>query len=778
MRRRTIRRLRATLPGYPVSDPRTEPMKSTRLRNHIFDPAWYEATNPDVRAFPGPAFEHFRRYGFLEGRHPCNLSAVVEEHCGTDAANALMLDFARLGIDVTAAKASGGSDEISGNARDFYKHFADSISIPQAPNPDVSIIVPHFRNVHITLACVSALSRLNTSIKFELVLVNDGGLDEHQTILERIAGVRHHSLSINSGFLQAANDGAALALGDIIIFLNNDCFALPGWLDEIAQVFQEHPSAGIVGSQLISETGLISECGGFILPDGHGWNFGRGSVVGSGDTSFLRHADYVSGASLAVRTRLWEKLGGFSPEFSPAYYEDSDLCFRARQEGWSVYIQPASRAVHIEGSTAGRNILTGPKQSQETNRLKFATKWNSVLLSKRGLRTPDDPTLSSRRASHGNVLVIDALFPNPRRDAGSVFTAELLRTFVHLGWTPTFAASHASIVCGDRRVLDWAREGVEILVTGEFGNPIDALKRRPNLYDAVVVFRHNVLMPMYSDIRLSAPYSKLLFFPADLHFIREQRLLESGYQLIPHAQIRVSRDSELFLANRCDVTVVHSATEVGVLESEVHGSTSVSLFPWILNEVRHRSEPPKEHQILFVGSHQHPPNPQAVDWFLEHVWPLVSQRVPSARFVVVGSGIPTDIAQGWTARGALVAGRVEDLEPLYAASRVAVAPLLTGAGFKGKVAEAMAHAVPCVGTSLAFEGMNVELGRHVLVADDAEAFASEVVRLLLNDGLWKSISGEASAFAQSRWSREAAIEHLSRLLMDAHSRTSEISDSL
>lgn len=770
---RTIRRLRTATPKCPEPDPRTDPVKSTRLRNHIFDPVWYETTYPDVRTFPGPAFEHFRQYGFLEGRHPCNLSAVVEEHYGAEASRALILDFARLGIDVVDAKANTDGEKTTDASRDYLECFADSIAIPHALKPRVSIVVPHFGKVHLTLACVGALSRLKTLIGFEVILVSDGGSDEHQAILKRVAGVRHHNLSSNSGFLRAANEGAELARGDVIVFLNNDCFVLPEWLDEIVTVFEAHPSAGIVGSQLIGETGFINECGGFILPDGHGVNFGRGSVVGASDTSFLRHADYVSGASLAVRTQVWKDLGGFSSEFLPAYYEDTDLCFQAKRAGWSVYVQPASRAVHIEGSTAGRNVLVGAKQSQESNRLKFAAKWSPVLLSKRGLRTSDDSTLSSRRASEGNVLVIDALVPDAGRDAGSVFTTELLRTLVHMGWTPTFGAAYESLARKDNRVADWGRQGVDILVNDEFANPIDVLSRRPHLYEAVIVFRHNVLMPMYSDIRLSAPHAKLLFFPADLHFIRERRLLESGCDLISHAQIRVSRDSELFLANRCDQTVVHSTTEVEVLESEVHGTASISLLPWILKGVRRQAEPPASHQILFVGSHQHLPNPQAVDWFLERVWPVVSQRVPSARFVVVGSGIPTGTAQGWTARGALVAGHVADLDPLYASSRVVVAPLLTGSGFKGKVAEAMANGVPCVGTSLAFEGMNVEPGRHVLAADDAVAFASEIVRLLLDDGHWKIISGDATSFAQSHWSREAASRSLARLLRGTHSPTCE-----
>lgn len=739
-------------------------MGTTRLRNHIFDPSWYETTYPDVRIFPGPAFEHFRRYGFLEGRHPCNLSAVIEGICGTDASNALISDFALLGIDVLAEQVNTAGDRVVALQRDQFERFADSISIPQVAHPEVSIVVPHFGNVHLTLACVGALSRLNTSVRFEVILVNDGGSVDTQTTLDRIGGVRHHSLSVNSGFLHAANEGARLALGDVIAFLNNDCIVLPGWLDEIMMAFQEHPSAGIVGSQLIGGTGFVSECGGFILPDGHGWNFGRGSTVGASATSFLRHTDYVSAASLAVRTQVWKALGGFSPEFLPAYYEDADLCFQAVREGWSVYVQPTSRAVHLEGSTAGRSVLAGPKQSQESNRTKFAEKWSSVLLSRRGLRLADDPILSSRRASGGNVLVIDARFPDPSRDAGSVFTAQLLRTLVHLGWTPTLGAVHEPVARSDKRVADWGRRGVDVLVHEEFGNPIEVLKQRPDLYDAVIVFRHDVLMPIYPDIRRTAPHAKLLFFPADLHFIREQRLLESGSQQISEAQVRVSRESELFLAQVCDRTVVHSSTEVAVLEEECRGPVPVSLLPWILEGVRRPPEPPIGHQVLFIGSYGHPPNPQAVDWFLERVWPDVSRRVPSARFVVVGSGIPAEISRTWTVRGALVAGYVDDLEPLYATSRVAVAPLLTGSGFKGKVAEAMAHGVPCVGTSIAIEGMDVEPGFHVLAADDPAAFAAEVVSLLMSDAQWMSVSEAASSFARLRWSREVAVAQLAELL--------------
>ena len=84
-------------------------------------------------------------------------------------------------------------------------------------------------------------------------------------------------------------------------------------------------------------------------------------------------------ALLAIERRLFWQLNGFDPRYEPAYYEDTDLCFRVREAGLRVYVQPASVVVHVEGASSGTDVTTGVKRSQAVNREIFARRWEEVL---------------------------------------------------------------------------------------------------------------------------------------------------------------------------------------------------------------------------------------------------------------------------------------------------------------------------------------------------------------------------------------------------------------
>ena len=114
--------------------------------------------------------------------------------------------------------------------------------------------------------------------------------------------------------------------------------------------------------------------------------------------------------------------------------------------------------------------------------------------------------------------------------------------------------------------------------------------------------------------------------------------------------------------------------------------------------------------------------------------------------------------------GVQTVGWVPDLAPEYERARVVIAPLRFGAGVKGKVAEAIEHAVPVVGTSMALEGMDLEHGADVLCADTAEEFADAVVRLLTDDSAWRSMAGRGQARLMEQFGPARAREVLEGVL--------------
>jgi glycosyltransferase involved in cell wall biosynthesis len=137
------------------------------------------------------------------------------------------------------------------------------------------------------------------------------------------------------------------------------------------------------------------------------------------------------------------------------------------------------------------------------------------------------------------------------------------------------------------------------------------------------------------------------------------------------------------------------------------------------------------------------------------VFPLVRKEIPEARFVIVGSE-PTSEVLALEGKGVVVRGYIEDLRAMFESCRLTVAPLRYGAGYKGKIAMSLAHGVPCVATSIAAEGMQLTVGREILVADEAAAIASAVARLYSDAQLWERLSRAGLDFAAERFSAHAA----------------------
>ncbi|PWJ56080.1 Glycosyltransferase involved in cell wall bisynthesis [Quadrisphaera granulorum] len=135
--------------------------------------------------------------------------------------------------------------------------------------------------------------------------------------------------------------------------------------------------------------------------------------------------------------------------------------------------------------------------------------------------------------------------------------------------------------------------------------------------------------------------------------------------------------------------------------------------------------------VSFVALMSWTPNVEAAVWFTREVWPLVLQRVPEARLQLVGRN-PAPAVQGLAGPSVVVTGTVDSLEPWYAATRVAVAPLLAGGGSRLKILEALATARPLVATAVGAEGLEDLVGRGVVVADTPADLAREVADLLVD----------------------------------------------
>lgn len=178
-----------------------------------------------------------------------------------------------------------------------------------------------------------------------------------------------------------------------------------------------------------------------------------------------------------------------------------------------------------------------------------------------------------------------------------------------------------------------------------------------------------------------------------------------------------------------------------------------------------------EGRVVFTGNLRFQANEDAVVWFCSEIWPLVCARHPGASLVVAGSNPTAKVRQALAGapRATLQANPLNMWEVIQTAD-VAVDPLRIGAGLQNKILEALACGVPMVSTTLGNEGIGARAGSEIVLADEPEGIASEVVRLL-RDGAARARMGVAArAFIERAWSWEHHFDQLAdrwQALVDA-----------
>jgi len=631
--------------------------------------------------------------------------------------------------------------------------------------PMVSIVIPVYGKVEYTYQCLRSLWSHRSHYSFEVIVVDDCSPDNTIEVLSGIKGLRVIRNETNSGFIRSCNHGAEHARGSLLVMLNNDTVVLPGWLDELVGTFNAIPNAGLVGSNLVYPDGRLQEAGGIIWNDGSGWNYGRLQDPNRPEYSYLRDVDYCSGASLMTTRELYEQLDGFDEHYLPAYGEDSDLAFRVRQAGYRVLYQPLSRVIHFEGITSGKEVSAGIKAYQVDNAKKLFERWQSVLANhgEPGVA----PELEKDRAISGRALLLDHCTPTPDQDAGSITAVNLMRIMQGLGFKVTFAPED-NFLYMDPYTRDLQRIGVECLYAPFVTSLEQHLSEFGEQYEVVIVFRLLAAERNLAMIRKYCPNAKLIFHTSDLHHLRELREAELAGSDQLRQSAEKSKERELALIQAADATIVHSVTEKQMLDDELvytESTSKVFLFSWAIEIPGTRKPFDQRDGMVFVGGFQHQPNVDAVIYFAREIFPLIRQRLPDVVFRIVGSRATPEIL-ALAGDGIEVIGYVEELSAVLDRCRMSVVPLRYGAGIKGKIGSSLSFGLPCVSTTIGAEGMGLEEGDGVLVADDPAKFADAVVRLHQDTGLWNSSSHGGLDFVQRNYSLEAGIDTVAALLKE------------
>ena len=305
---------------------------------------------------------------------------------------------------------------------------------------------------------------------------------------------------------------------------------------------------------------------------------------------------------------------------------------------------------------------------------------------------------------------------------------------------------------------------------------------REHIESVIAGFRPDVALPymwpaaeqMLPWLRGRSPGTKVVVDTGDLHLLRASRTTfrRMGPDGVPSGYgDEVTRELNVYAA--ADAVLAVSDVE-RVLIDELTGCPGLASTV-ALAEATERSsvEGHQRRGILFVGNFLHAPNREALVHLLTEVLPLVD---PGGRrehpVLICGSGLTqeiSDLAGGHPS--VRMIGWVPDLVPYLHRARVAVVPMLTGAGVNGKLLQALAAGTPVVSTSVGIEGTTAVPGKHVLVADAPAAFAHAIDRLLVDDALWRRLSDAGPEVLRAHAPsivRRRLLEVLTSVLGGAH----------
>jgi GT2 family glycosyltransferase/glycosyltransferase involved in cell wall biosynthesis len=634
---------------------------------------------------------------------------------------------------------------------DFWKF---SIKTYQG-RPDVTIIIPAFDQVEMTVNCLIAVARTleMCETSAEVILVDDASAQNFGELFQDFRGLRVLRNETNIGFLKSCNGAVQLAEGQDIVLLNNDTIPTGLWLDHLVNFRKTHHGVLVVGSRLVSADGRLQESGGIIFNDGSGWNFGRDWNWDDPRCSYPREVDYCSGAAILIDGGFARLMGPFDERYVPAYYEDTDLCFEARSMGGSVWVEPRAVVVHLEGMSYGKESDGHGKEYQIKNAKIFADKWKIDLIDQ---FPPGDIHVWRARTRHDKprIVFVDNEVPQFDNNSGALRTVSILRLMIESGFEVIFIPINGLRSEPHTSVLESL--GIEVL--GPLPVFTDYLKSIKETIKQVWVSRADVasrVLPLIDFLLTDIP---LVFDTVDLHYLRMEReeLLTNRFGRSQQVKKR-----EIEVCNRSEKVIVVSEVEREALQR--YTATPIHVLSNIHSVKCISRVPPDNFRAVFVGSFRHTPNIDAVHWFIEEVMPYVLQEIPQFELLIVGNNPPSSLVD-LGSPSVLVKGWVEDLEELLNQVRLNIAPLRYGAGVKGKISHSLSIGLPTVTTTIGAEGMNLTNSKDIEIADTPLYMAERICLLLKDNDLWSKLCLEGQLTAQREFGFDSAQQRLMEVL--------------
>lgn len=251
----------------------------------------------------------------------------------------------------------------------------------------ISIIIINYNTQKLLADCLKSIYQNQPKFKFEIIVADNASQDgSSEMVKQDFPKARLLKNKSNLGFARANNQAAKISRGEYLLFLNSDTIIVNQALEKMADFLDQNSQIGIIGPKLVSKNHRVqshiigyqldlwgslknklmeflgkffSESKGFQKIASH-WNLEYWGW------SKPRSVDWVTGAALMVRKKLFSQIHGFDAKFF-MYFEDQDLCLKAKKRNYQIYALPKAKIIHLSGQSFKDNFerLKAYRQSQK-----------------------------------------------------------------------------------------------------------------------------------------------------------------------------------------------------------------------------------------------------------------------------------------------------------------------------------------------------------------------------------------------------------------------------
>jgi GT2 family glycosyltransferase len=233
------------------------------------------------------------------------------------------------------------------------------ITLDQVGSMRFSVVTVNYGSWPYTLECIDSLYRTRYE-DFEVVIV-DNGWEKPPEIQRSVRLIRNPE---NVGFAKACNQGILASGGEYVVLVNPDTIVEENFFESLEEYFDENPKVGVAGPKVVDGEGRLQLSARKELSFVSGL-MGRTSLLtrlfpknplvrrlfpATEKLSGPREVDWISGACMLLRRQTLEEIGLMDERFF-MYFEDADLCRRAREAGWLVYYLPQVEVLHHTGAS-------------------------------------------------------------------------------------------------------------------------------------------------------------------------------------------------------------------------------------------------------------------------------------------------------------------------------------------------------------------------------------------------------------------------------------------